>query len=1219
MSHVKRLHESIMRVGSVVFLFFFIFNSVLAKPVDFELSFSHSGATASKRPLAHIFVLDRSGSMMSKDAEYEKDGRVYSYVERWVALKEGLRNSLKSTPNKTELRFIIIDSKKGGGEFLRFEQPTSSLFGRETTDYVVMSDEYRKQSTIESIIEKLGKPGGQTPLYDTLQKAFMKAWELTQDGKRVSVFVFSDGANVGGHLQSEDAVKFSLVQKQVPEEIVKHISFLPIWVSNTRPGENKLFDTDWVIPGTVPMVATVESSPSAGVMLDASISSQPAFVRLSYDFKVSDDVWSKIQKYTDELVVYNAEGKRIASHPVSFKSAREKVTINIDDAYLPATRDNVFHVQLKCEFPKGSYVFCDKPDPVRVTFAKAGEVSVAVVAPSSTQFVKSGEKGELVSFVAMVKPSGSKCTWDFGDGTPPTNGDRVTHRYLKSGVFQYSVRAESRGLNTGVAQGKIMATNASVSLLPLPPTVKVGEPVILKAVGKGPISRYVWSVAGIEVSGTDSKDGLSSEFRWTPEVPGKTAIAVRAIMKGELKPESDRVIVSVEAKPYMGIVNPMPGEGFEMGVPLKVGVRVVNVDSAVVKVYDEKNDLVATQSGSAIKDNLSEAMISLNGAGKYHVVAESVNGAVKSEPVEISVKAEQLKIYIDSPKGGEPRRTGESGRIEAHVTGSKILMDGCGGILWEVNGQPIPNGSGKVNEKGFMSANWTIPDEFGGKEIILRAYVLDSNGAKTPVFDEVSIEPSVDGAIELLQPSNNKHVAFGAPVKLEARTTGRVGEVAWFAEVEGEAVPIGTGKNCEYRVKHTGQKRSAARIYAKTILPGGSELKTSEAMLVAECPKVQLAIKTHPSKNGSETSYGLNEPIHFSLVNLDGGEVGRLSEIEWNMGDGTILKDQEKFDYAYTNYYTAGIDVSMSCKCALCEESAEVKPYRLKVEKQPPKAVLEILEKGSRFGTGDKITLSAEKSAGDISDYVWEEDGKELIEYRGKEKITIDLPENPCDKFFKLKVLGPDGSVAVDQRDIRIRNAWLAVLGLALLLLVIVVLAILLWGNGPAGWVVRMYCCERIDHSTKDGVELEISRFQTRTGRDTSRVKRFLLGKYWSLLNKKAKIPLKKIKDDPKTPKSLRSFISDADEIDVSPNEVEHFIRELGNIVWDKDDGFLGHKLNGNHYRQYRKCQDSQKDPRLLRFLLDDTTGTHKYVVCFVILTFCAIAAAAWAAWKYAI
>lgn len=88
----------VARLAVVGLSLFGVFGEAWAKPVDFDLSFSHSGTTPPKRPLSHIFVLDRSGSMATPDAEMEDvDGKVKT-VSRWEALRESLRVTLENTP-----------------------------------------------------------------------------------------------------------------------------------------------------------------------------------------------------------------------------------------------------------------------------------------------------------------------------------------------------------------------------------------------------------------------------------------------------------------------------------------------------------------------------------------------------------------------------------------------------------------------------------------------------------------------------------------------------------------------------------------------------------------------------------------------------------------------------------------------------------------------------------------------------------------------------------------------------------------------------------------------------------------------------------------------------------------------------------------------------------------------------------------------------------------
>ena len=1191
-----------------------------AATVPFEVAFTHSGTTPSKRPLSHIFVLDRSGSMYnSRDAECERNGKMVQ-CNRWEALKDSLRKTLANTPDKTELRFIIVDGDRREEGFLLFEKDgvksDNGFFswgsgGKEMTDTIIMGEKYREPSEISAIIKRLGEPGGNTPLYDTLQYVMLRAWDLFKEGKRVSVFVFSDGENVGGKIRSEDELKRSLIRNQVPEDMVNNLSFLPIWVSKTKPGK-KLFDTDWLEPGTVPMVATVESSPITGLVLDNPASGKIVPIKLGFDFKVSDEIWSKIQKYTDELIVCTGEGRRVASYPIKFKD-KEVFAINIDNKSLSPARDNVFQVQLKCDFPKGSYITCDKPDPIRLTFAKAGEVSVAIVSPRPSQVVKCGEQGEVVKFEAMVKPETAECEWDFGDNSPVAHGVQVEHRYLKSDTFAYSVRAKVKdnSLIPGTAKGSIAATNASVSLVLSKAKVSVGEQVVIKAVGKGPILRYEWSVAGIDVNGSDAKDGRSSELRWKPDVPGKIAISVRAIMKGEMKSESDSKIIPVEAKPYVGIVSPKPGFEAEIGTSMPILARAVNVDTVKFNVYGEGHKLVVTQPGSAVKDNVSEAMLNLKEAGNYQIEVEGGDGAAKSVPINIYVKAEQLKVFIDSPKNGEPCKASEHKKIVAHVKGSKTLLDECCGLAWEVNGTSIPNGSGKINDRGEMSVVWTIPDEFARKECVLRAYALDKKGSKTSVYDEVTIEPSIEGSIKIVQPSNDKYVPFDEAFDLKAETGGRVKGVTWFAEVDGKSVPIGSGVQREYRVKHTGQKKAVVRLHAEAEMPAGDPLRSDEVVVTAFCPDAQVEIQ-QPGTN----SIGRMQEY---TVNIVGRDVGKLVNIVWDMGDGTIYTNKgASVTHSYTIYGTYAIKASG--RCAKCSEPFSIMASAaVVVDVQAPRASFAIEPDRETFSIRSHIKLK-DTSSGDVDRCIWTTNGSVFATCGKGESVELPLSNWPCE--IQIGLRGENGSGAsseVQPRTLRVRiGGWLIV--------PVVVISILLWvpffkllaNNEPAGWCVLAWKGE-LPKWDAVGKAKEVDKVKKKWEGDHSDAKPIF--KWWSIRDKMASIP----------PGELGLDLDDmggkdppAGNLIIGPKDPK--VSGLASLIRDQSAaiGILG--IPNVEFCRFNPSREAEKraivkgkNPKNLRIVLDLRTRAYRYVVALWVLTALLVAAITWIIFEFAI
>ena len=60
-------------------------------------------------------------------------------------------------------------------------------------------------------------------------------------------------------------------------------------------------------------------------------------------------------------------------------------------------------------------------------------------------------------------------------------------------------------------------------------------------------------------------------------------------------------------------------------------------------------------------------------------------------------------------------------------------------------------------------------------------------------------------------------------------------------------------------------------------------------------------------------------------------------------------------------------------------------------------------------------------------------------------------------------------------------------------------------------------------------------------------------------------------------------------------------------------------KLEGCGYRQFCAAEKWPKDPKFLRFIVLDSSGTHFFTIVFVLLVLCVIGLAFWAALKYAI
>ena len=175
-----------------------------------------------------------------------------------------------------------------------------------------------------------------------------------------------------------------------------------------------------------------------------------------------------------------------------------------------------------------------------------------------------------------------------------------------------------------------------------------------------------------------------------------------------------------------------------------------------------------------------------------------------------------------------------------------------------------------------------------------------------------------------------------------------------------------------------------------------------------------------------------------------------LTNVSLDMGDGTIYNDTSVC-YRYKEFGTNIVTVTGKCKeCGKVYTANE----KVTIKLQKPKASFEVEERGNSYSVLGKIHLRS-TSTGDIENYIWFVDDKELTKYTGKPNAEIDLPKTPCNIRIKLKVIGPQSEEPseTDERTLRVRYGWWITVPAVLLLLILVILALIMClGNGPKHW-----------------------------------------------------------------------------------------------------------------------------------------------------------------------
>lgn len=1149
-----------------------------------------------------FLVIDHSGSMN------ETDNRLNS---RWEALLDSLKLTLSSLRPGTEVRVEWIESL---WKTNRHGRAISRLPNRQSIKPIILSDSDSWKS-VWSSVEVIGKPGRNTgtPLFETLEKVSDAASNLVQKGVRVAVVVFSDGDSTEG-TDDEKRVRRERIGKEY-RRLFEDTRFKAclVWINpKEAPPPESLMGAKWNLGYQAPPAIYSSKVEPSLVVVENPLSGGQKPGLLSLAFFVTKDVWKEMEGKPAQLsVMRRIEGGAVVpvgETTVSIRRGVQPCRIEVPDGLLGASAQSSLLLEFSnIPSPKGALV--SPPQSVSLLVVEPDKLSISSVTPTEGTIVREGDE---IEFSVSATP-GANCEWSFGDGSPFDNRPITTHSYAHADTYEVKVVVRKDGFapREGLVETrKIEVVHADVVLEPIAKQVQ-GRESKFSCKGTGPVSGYVWIVDGEEVSGIDSADKKSSTLSYSFQSAGAHTIQARADMTRIGSVLSEKKTFDVGVAPYLRIDKPDAGTAFVAGeqIPFhaKVDGGVSNVRWSVV---DSSGTEVWSVPGVA-DGGESKSVATLNKPGEYTAsVVDAAGIAAKSEVV-FSVRPKDVSLVVSEPADGSRIETGVNKTIDLRVSAKGIDK-----VLWFVRndetGDETALGESQVDAQGYATKAWPVPPANGMGTRVVFARDAASDFESAPV----RVELYTVGDVKIIYPPDYFPVPFGTNVTLRAEMSGAATDVHWF--VDGEELKC-RGESVSFDVGRAKAPKRLFRVQARASMPGGGVLVTPERTVVAYCPKVQLAVKALPGKQGSVTSYGLNENIGFSLVNLDGGEVGEpLSDIEWSFGDGTVLKGQDShLDHAYTNYYTSGVDISASCKCALCGDPAEVKPYRLKVEKQPPKAVIDIREKGSHYGTGDTIHLSAEKSSGDIVDYIWEIDGKEQAEDRGKQEIKVKLPKKPCEMIVKLTLTGLDGATSEAQRDVRVR--WGAVVIVLLLLVVALavgVLARLLWGNGPAGWIAILYCCEPIDHSTDKGKEKERGKLPQEGGAAES----IPLRKHWNYWDKTAAIPLEKISSATDLEK-LSTFIDDncrGEAIVVCPRPDGDKYRDFVNLnLSEVSDGFDA-GINYMFY-QYKGGKATSQKPNLLRVVIDRSKNSHRYEVYFMALTLLVLAAAFWAALKYAI
>lgn len=1157
--------------------------------LDVCTSVDERNAAAAKAKEVAVFLLDQSYSMTSKAVEVDRPDKTRDEVLREM-LKVRLDTIAEKRPN-TQV-YVITFSGNMCGPF----GPYSAKDGSE-------------------IFSKLKCTKGGTLLYDTLAHAIEFGEGLLQQDPEIKIrmFVYSDGKNeLFNDYWERQKPGFLSWPERVPvvyrdDNAAK--AFKRDYLGRIREhalnGRMSLETGCWLGPGNPPDLIENKrkddyklelTSDGAELKNPASNSTQGMSARLVLPIP---------QQYEKDLANLRAtvecevEDRRV-SGVVSLKPGRHTVKLNLPgDLPKAGFKGKLAVTNLPDAWDR---ISLSEPDPVDLGFAAPGSLSFISLDPREDVYVKVGEK---VQFSAQA---GEDAVVSWSVRGESVNQASFAKAFDCAGSYDVTVTAGKEGLLPARASFKVYVIDTAVTVDMEPGKPKVGEKVRFAARAGGAVQGYTWWVDGQSSTAKDKTLGGQVFDR-----SGVHGVKVRAIFGHGIVGEAERSF-EVAAKPNIVIDAPYNGQCFEFGAEVKA---FANVEGDYEKVvWELKGPDSQTETTPVDRESRVSKPLAFKPAkgGEYTLVAtaEGNDAKLTSSPVKFSVKREDVMVRIDTPVSGASVEIGKDCEMRAAVKGESIKE-----VKWTVAAKSkVLFSATKPVQGGVSSCAFNPAATLGnGSVLIITAEAVNEPEVKSTVDVETRFLASLKIVSAKIgdRDVNGLQANFGEQVVLEASCSGGVDptQVEWVAESNGRESVIGKGLKVNApKVSPNELKGNSAVLavnyFARAKLPDGSRIASGKVSAYFACDDLSLGIVLPKGDDGiTRTQFGLKKPVNVEL-SVAGGTVG---EVNWKFSDGATAKGAAAA-HAFDRYgkYT----VSASAKCKRCGKVFMADPVEIEVMVLPPKAKFEIQEKGSYYTVGSKLHL-ASTSEGDVEDYVWTVDGVELSEFRGKPEAVVHTSKKPCEMVLGLQAIGPDGTAPSScEREIRVRYGWWAIVILALLaLLVIGGLAWLLFGNGPAGWQVQIVCAEGFDLATDDGVRRE--------RRKCANGIIFPLGRFWSLWQKAAMIPLKKLEEfDSGISKFLAKCSNSAACLIV--RQGENGRPDVGRQGMALND--VGKKeLDGVFYRQFRasKPWEEGKTPRFIRILIDDSKVARRYGVCFVILTLFVLGTAAYAMCMYAI
>ena len=838
------------------------------------------------------------------------------------------------------------------------------------------------------------------------------------------------------------------------------------------------------------------------------------------------------------------------------------------------------------------------------------KLSATVVVPLSEQYVKKLDSLNVPIVLQLA-------------------GKNIDHKLLslKPGSKSVSFQFSDEDVVPGNFKGKLILSDIPEwdSMVLKPESLEltfssIGKLSFVTVVPKGEV--FVKNGSKMDFSAKAS-DGAKIKWTW-PEGTREGEVCPMTFTK----PGTFDVLLKAEKKDIL----PAEEKIKVHVIDAEVGVSIATAQPTVGKGVD-----FAAKSNSQAKwfawwiDNqsLSEQSANLKGyvfksSGKHSVkVRAYYDHEIVADSGDVTFEVAAAP-YIDiiEPYSGSEYAFGEQFECKASVEGDFDK------VVWHLAGPDgVDDKEAGVDKAGKVSQPAFFKPAKGGDHTLTAT--AEGSAGKLQSKSTVTLKVAHENlGIKIDSPISNASIPLGTTEGVEFKATVKgehIVKVKWFVRnEEGEdkeigASPVQDGKTA-YLYRPDSEIKDGAHLFvhAAAII---DDDKTAEPVVSS---LIELIAERYAEIRISEDANGLVVPFgkQTNLVAVCKGDVNPAN-IEWfaetngikfAIGLSGLKCSSPKIDSSDESL----LPVWYFAKAKLSDGSVKESDNKIVVyyEKQKPKASFEIKEKDTYYTVGGTLHLES-TSTGNVANYIWFVNGKELTNYTGQANAVYKLPKTPCDIDIKLKVEGANSDDCNETQPLPLKVRY-GKKAIAIILpagfLLIIIFGYLLLNNGPCGW--KLVCWAQEPPSSNEDEE------QWCRGRGKP-----LIEKCWSFLDKKAIVPVTLLSKRVHFWSRIKWFNSttdftklcdERDKIIVTKdrNNNRPFVRCEGSIRMEKNYKI---KNTNMHYYLFDKPGNNNKDNIKLRFVVKYEAVTHKYDFLFVLACFSILGLMFWSMLKWAI